>query len=280
MLQPFAVLALAILSAAADPEPKEEWPQFRGPTGQGLASSKKLLPTEWSATKNVTWSKEVPGSGWSPPVIAGGKIYLTTADEVAGSNDLSLRALCLDAGSGKVEWNEQVFRQDGRKAPRIHTKNSHASPTPVVSGGRVYVHFGHQGTACLDLKGKVQWRNRELGYDPVHGNGGSPLVIDGLLVFSADGARAPEAIALDAKTGKVKSRTLRAGNTFKRFSFSTPLVISAGGKNQVVSPGSDVVPAYDPATGKEVWRVRYRGYSVIPRPVYGHGMVFLATGYE
>jgi outer membrane protein assembly factor BamB len=279
MLQPFAVLALAILSAAADPEPKEEWPQFRGPTGQGLSASKKL-PTEWSDTKNVAWSKEVPGSGWSSPVVAGGKVYLTTAAEIAGSEDLSLRALCFDAVSGKIEWNEQVFRQDASKAPPIHTKNSHASPTPVVAGGRLYVHFGHQGTACLDLKGKVLWRNTELRYAPVHGNGGSPVLVDGLLVFSTDGATVREVVALSAKDGKVKWRAKRPGNTFKRFSFSTPLVISVGGKAQIVSPASDVVTAHDPATGKEIWRAHYRGYSVIPRPVYGHGMVYLSTGYD
>jgi outer membrane protein assembly factor BamB len=279
MLQPFAVLALAIFSAAEGPEPKEEWPQFRGPTGQGLAASKKL-PTEWSATRNVTWSKDLPGSGWSSPVIAGGKVYLTAADAIGGSADRSLRALCLGAESGKVEWNEQVFRQDARKAPRIHTKNSHASPTPIVSGGRLYVHFGHQGTACLDLKGKVLWRNTELRYAPVHGNGGSPVLVDGLLVFSTDGAVTREVVALDAKDGTVKWRTKRPGNTFKRFSFSTPLVIAVGGKNQIVSPGSEVVAAYDPASGKEIWRAHYRGYSVIPRPVYGHGMVFVSTGYE
>jgi outer membrane protein assembly factor BamB len=256
-----------------------DWPEFRGPTGQGHAKVDKL-PLEWSATKNVAWKQPIPGRGWSSPIIQSGRVYLTTAVSEDGKGNQSLRALCLDATTGKPLWNTEVFVVKAADLQRTHTKNSHASPTPVVSGGRLYVHFGHQGTACLDLKGKVQWRNRELSYAPVHGNGGSPVLVDGLLVFSADGASDPEVIALDAKTGKVKWRTPRTGNTFKRFSFSTPLVIAVGGKNRIVSPGSDVAAAYDPATGKEVWRVRYRGYSVIPRPVYGHGMVFLATGYE
>src|SRR5262249_54204698 len=157
-------------------------------------------------TKNVAWKKAVPGKGWSSPVVAGGRVYLTTAAPIKGSDkDLSLRALCLDAKSGKVLWDEEVIRQDGAKAAYIHSKNSHASPTPVVGGGRLYVHFGHQGTGCLDAKtGKVLWTNTSLGYTPVHGSGGSPVLVDDLLVFSRDGATVRELVALDAKTGKVR----------------------------------------------------------------------------
>jgi outer membrane protein assembly factor BamB len=217
--------------------------------------------------------------GWSSPVVAAGKVYLTTAESAAGSDDLSLRALCLDAGTGKPLWNVEIFRQDAKTAPPIHSKNSHASPTPVVATGRLYVHFGHQGTACLDLEGKVLWRNRDLGYEPVHGNGGSPVLVDDLLVFSRDGARVREVVALEAATGKVRWKTTRPGAVPKGFSFCTPLVITVAGKKQVVSPGSGMVGAYDPATGKEIWRVRHNGYSVIPRPVHGHGLVFVCTGY-
>jgi outer membrane protein assembly factor BamB len=255
-----------------------DWPQFRGPTGQGISDEKPL--TEWSDTKNVLWKKDVPGSGWSSPVVVGGKIYLTSAVEVKDSADRSLRALCLDAKDGKIVWDVEVFRQDAKKAPRIHSKNSHASPTPIVEGERLYVHFGHQGTACLDLTGKVLWRNRELNYNPVHGNGGSPVLVDGLLVFSTDGAAVRQVVALDAKDGQLKWKKDRSGEPSKHFSFSTPLVITVKKKKQIVSPASDVVSAYDPATGDEIWKVTYNGYSVIPRPVYGHGMVFLSTGYD
>ncbi len=268
-----AGLALAALAAAGD------WPQFRGPTGQGLAGDDNL-PTQWSKTTNVAWKQDIPGKGWSSPVVAGGKVYLTSAVEVAGSDDLSLRALCLDARDGKLLWSKEVFRQDARRAPRIHSKNSHASPTPIVEGGRLYVHFGHQGTACLGLSGEVLWSNRSIRYAPVHGNGGSPVLVDDLLVFSADGATTREVIALDAKKGTVRWRSKRSGNPGRRFSFSTPLVITVDGKKQIVSPASDMVAAYDPATGKEIWKVRTRGYSVIPRPVHGHGLVFVSSGYD
>jgi outer membrane protein assembly factor BamB len=256
-----------------------DWPQFRGPDGQGHTQATDL-PTEWSTTKNVAWKQAIPGSGWSSPVVVGGKVYLTAAVPIDKSKDLSLRALCLDASSGKILWNIEVFRQIAVGSAGIHGKNSHASPTPIVENGKLYVHFGHQGTACLDLAGKTLWSNRDLKYAPVHGNGGSPVLVDGLLVFSIDGATIREVVALDTKTGKLKWRTPRSGKASRKFSFTTPLVIEVAGKKQIISPASDMVGAYDPATGAELWKLRYTGYSVIPRPVFGHGMVFLSTSYD
>jgi outer membrane protein assembly factor BamB len=150
----------------------------------------------------------------------------------------------------------------------------------LIAGDRVYVHFGHQGTACLDLAGKVLWRNVELGYPPVHGNGGSPVLVDGRLIFSCDGASDPFVVALDANSGREKWRFQRQADSDKRFAFSTPAVIEVNGRKQVITPGAGVVNALDPATGEEIWRVNYDGYSVIPQPVFGHGLVFLSTGYD
>ena len=264
-----AVLLLALFAAEGSSE-------FRGPQGQGHFSARHV-PAEWSATKNIAWKADIPGRGWSSPVVVAGKVYLTTAVPGEGAK-LSLRALCLDAGTGKIVWNEEIFQAKGG---RMHPKNSQASPTPLVHGGRVYIHFGHLGTACLDTAGKILWRNDELAWAPVHGNGGSPVLVDGLLVFSRDGATVRDLVALDAKTGKLKWKTPRSGKApSKRFSFSTPLVITVAGKKQIVSPGSDMVGGYDATTGKEVWRCAYSGYSVIPRPVYAHGLVFLSTSYD
>jgi outer membrane protein assembly factor BamB len=275
---PRAILFLAGALLAGTAVRAEDWPEFRGPTGQGIAQADNL-PTQWSATRNIAWKQEIPGLGWSSPVIVAGKVYLTTAVPVPDSKDLSLRALCLDAKDGKILWNEEVFLAIGSKSPPIHSKNSHASPTPIVAGERLYVHFGHQGTACLDLTGKVLWRYREP-YPPVHGSGGSPVLVDGLLVFSTDGARDRFVVALKADTGKLAWKMPRTGKPVKNFSFSTPLVISINGRKQIISPSSDMVGAYDPATGKETWYARYKGYSVIPRPVYGHGLVFVVTGFD
>ncbi len=280
MTHTFFRLALAANLLLASRTPGADWTEFRGPTGQGLAAEKDL-PVEWSPTANIAWKVPVPGSGWSSPIVLAGRVYLTAAVPVQGkAGDQSLRALCLDAANGKTLWDRAVFFQDGTRSPRIHGKNSHASPTPLTDGEHLYVHFGHQGTSCLDLKGNIVWSNRTLTYSPVHGAGGSPILVDDLLVFSCDGGDRRFVVALDRTTGKVRWKTNREANAPKKFSFSTPLLIEVKGQKQIVSPGSNVVCAYEAATGKEIWRVRYDGYSVIPRPVYGHGLVFLSSGYD
>lgn len=275
--QAFAVTAL-LISCLAPLTHAEDWPEFRGPTGQGIVT-KGELPTTWGKDKNIAWKQTVPGKGWSSPVVVDGRVYLTTAVPGDGG-DQSLRALCLDAAKGNILWDKEIFHQESAKSPSIHGKNSHASPTPLVSGGKLFVHFGHQGTACLDLDGKVLWRNTTLHYAPVHGNGGSPILVEDMLVFSCDGGDKRFVVALDIADGSVRWTTPRTVEVTKKFSFSTPLVIEVGGRMQIISPGSNIVSAYDPADGKEIWRVRYKGYSVIPRPVYGQGLVFICTGYD
>jgi outer membrane protein assembly factor BamB len=275
-----AIASLIVTALLLSPHARgEDWPEFRGPTGLGTYSGN--LPTEWSTTRNVVWTQAIPGGGWSSPVVAGGRIYLTSAVPITGSRDLSLQARCLDAATGKLLWQHEAFRQDAATAPRIQAKNSHASPTPLISGDRLYVHFGHQGTACLNaVTGDVVWRNATIRYQPVHGNGGSPILVDDLLVFSCDGSDQRFLVALDRDTGKVRWRVDRDVAVHKGFSFGTPLLIAVNGRQQIISPASNVVSAHEPATGKEIWRVRYEGYSVVPRPTYGHGLLFLSTGYD
>jgi outer membrane protein assembly factor BamB len=260
---------------------RENWPEFRGPTGQGIYGGSDL-PLEWSTTANIRWKQSIPGKGWSSSIVVDGRVYLTTA--VPGENDnnvsQSLRALCLDAASGKVLWDKEIVQQDGSTAPGIHAKNSHASPTPLTDGERLYVHFGHQGIACLNLAGAILWKNLDLGYKPVHGNGGSPVLCSGKLIFSCDGSDQQFVVALNSQTGKVIWKTPRESSSQQKFSFNTPLVIDVGAAKQVVSAGSGVINAYDVETGREIWRVRHGGYSVVPRAVYGHGLVFLCTGYN
>src|SRR5262245_47722082 len=194
----FALLLLCFTVAL--PLRAEDWREFRGPTGQGHYDGKNL-PIEWSTTKNVAWKTPIPGHGWSSPILLDGHVYLTTAIPVPASKDLSLSAICVNSTNGTVVWQEPVFLQDGATAPKIHAKNSHASPSPITDGKFIYVHFGHQGTACLDLKGKVVWRSTEHKYAPVHGNGGTPILVDDKLVFSADGGSTQFVIALDKTTG-------------------------------------------------------------------------------
>lgn len=247
----------------------DEWPQFRGPDGQGHAGQRGL-PTKWSETENVAFKAPVAGLGWSSPVIAAGQVWLTTALDKGHS----LRAVCLDATSGETLHDVEVFHADDPGG--IHSKNSYASPTPILEQGRVYLHFGDLGTACLSADGQVVWRNNELKYSHGHGPAGSPVLYHDLLIVSCDGIDVQYVAALDKHTGKLRWKTDRKG----RMAYSTPLVITVGGADQLVSTGGEQAMAYEPDSGKEIWRVRYDGYSEVPRPVYGQGLVFLATGYD
>ena len=251
-----------------------DWPEFRGPGAQGHAVGEKP-PAQFKNGPNILkW--EVPGTGWSSPVIVNGRVYLTTT--IKHDNGILLSGVCLETSQGKLIWHQDIFNVQG--APRMHRKNSQASPTPIIRDGHIYVHFGHLGTACLDLEGKTIWKNQTLKYPPVHGNGGTPVLVNGKLIFSCDGSRDPFVVALSAKTGKEVWRVKRSVDANKKFSFCTPLVVGKGVAAQVLLPGSDMIGAYHPDTGKEIWRVTYKGYSVVPRPVAGHGMVFFSTGFD
>lgn len=275
----FLIPLLVTMATAAD------WPQFRGPNGDGRAEVKGL-PMEWSKEKNIAWKAEIPGRGWSSPALYDGRIYLTTAVVTAGEEsspkaDRSLRAMCLDAKTGLVVWDREVFAQNGATAPdSIHRKNGHASPTPLIAGRRLYVHFGHQGTACLDLNGVKLWDNRSLFYQPQHGNGVSPILVDGKLVFSCDGRDEQFVAALKASDGSLAWKFTRPTEARSKFSFATSTVITVNGKEQIISPGADMVNALDPATGKEIWRAAYEGYSIVPKPVFGDGLVYVSTAFD
>lgn len=272
----FRSVAIALLICSS--VDAEEWPQFRGPSSNGVSDAKNV-PSEWNATDHVKWKAPIPGSGWSSPVLSQGKLYLTTAVKEK-DEAVSLRVVCVDAADGNIVWDVEVLRPTPEAVKQIHFKNSLASPTPVLSGDRLFVHFGHMGTAALDLKGNVVWRQTSLVFDPRHGNGGSPVLVDDLLVFNCDAFTDPFVVALDRATGEVRWRTPRFPTTHQQFSFSTPTVIDVGGQPQIISPGSGLVGAYDPRDGREIWRVHYdKGFSVVPRPVYAHGLLFVATGY-
>jgi outer membrane protein assembly factor BamB len=248
----------------------QDWPEFRGPTGQGH-SDERGLPLTWSENKNVKWKAAIPGRGWSSPAIRGDRIWLTTATE----EGRSLRAVSVDRDTGAILQNIEVFRL--KNAGSISSKNSHASPTPVIEGNRVYLHFGALGTACITQSGQIVWKTR-LEYDNgQHGPGGSPVIYGDLLIVSCDGQDIQYVAALDKNTGKIRWKRPRQGYQ----AYTTPLIIQLPGGDQVISPGALRAIAYEPRTGKELWQVRYgEGFSNVPRPVYGHEMVFICTGFH
>jgi outer membrane protein assembly factor BamB len=263
---------LILFLIAAPPASGEDWPQFRGPGGQGH-SAEKGLPLNWSddgkVQENIAWKTAVPGLGWSSPVVRGARVWITTALD----GGRSLRALCFDAATGEILKDVEVFHQSD--PGQIHAKNSHASPTPVLEGDRVYVHFGAHGTACLSMEGKVLWK-QVLRYAHRHGPAGSPVLFGRLLIVSCDGTDVQFVAALDAETGEVRWKKDRSGP----MAYSTPLVARVGGEDQAVSTGGNRAAAYDPRSGEEIWSVRYQGYSLVPRPVHGLGLFFLCTGFD
>ena len=268
-LSPVLALLLVLLAAS---DVSAQWPEFRGPTGQGHSTDTNL-PLEWSETRNVRWKTPIPGRGWSSPAIADGRIWVTTAVDADGT---SLRALAFDLESGREVVNVEVFHV--KRPVAVNPKNSRASPTPIVEADRVYVHFGADGTAALTTTGEVVWKTR-LPYESQHGNGASPIVYADLLIVSCDGSDAAFVVAFDKRTGKVRWRTWRRQPWDQ--AYSTPLVIRVGDRDQLVSVGAYRAAAYDPSTGKEIWRVSYAdGFSNVPRPVFGHGLVYIATGFQ
>lgn len=251
----------------------QDWPEFRGPGGQGH-STERGLPLTWGEGKNVAWKTKIPGLGWSTPVVAGGRVWLTTAIEQRG---VSLRVLAFDVATGKEVVNVEAFNIPSYRR-EINPKNSWASPTPVIDGDRIYVHFGADGTAALTATGEIVWKAR-FDYQSQHGAGGSPIVYGDLLIFNCDGSDVAFVIALDKHTGKLKWKTNRGFPADQ--AYTTPLVIRVGDRDQLVSVGAFRARAYDPITGKEIWRVRYDdGFSNVPRPVFAHGLVYIATGFQ
>lgn len=290
-----AIAAATSLSAA-------EWPEWRGPGGQGHSKATGL-PASWSETKNVTWKTELPGRAWSSPVIEGKNIWLTTALETPAKKEdadrrlksntgnqplvvlekVELRALCVDRETGKL--TKDILLMTAREPQWVHALNSYASGTPIIEDGKLYCHFGSMGNACLDTaSGKVLWTDTTLSVQHENGPGSTPVLWKNLLIFHLDGSDQQLIAALDKRTGKLAWKTPRSGDMNKdpqlRKSYGTPLILSVNGKEQIISPASDWLYSYD-EQGRELWRVKYGqlGFSLTPRPVAGHGMIYMSTGF-
>ena len=296
----FVLLTLTVLlptSLFAD-----EWPQFRGPSGDGISDAKDL-PSEWSQTENVAWKTEIFGKGWSSPVVADGQIWLTTAVSTELSPELraerekkasspggkafasvALFALQFDLNDGTQKQKIKLFEVQDPQI--IHTLNSFASPTPVIDGDFVFINFGTFGTACLQRKsGKVVWKRDDINVNHETGPGSSPVIWKDLLIIHFDGIDKQFVAAFDKKTGTTRWQTQRTGEMHQSPSmqkaFATPLVVRQNGNEVLVSPAANWVYGYDPRTGKELWKTNYGklGFSCVPRPIVNDNLVYICTSF-
>jgi outer membrane protein assembly factor BamB len=281
-------LSFVLMAAHAD------WPQFRGPWGDGHATApgdntSLGLPIQWSETNNVRWKTEIPNRGWSTPVIMGGQVWVTSAT-VEGHD---FYAICVDEATGKIIYNENVFHSaDPEPLGNGASMNCYATPSPLIEPGRVFVHFGSFGTACLDTKtGKVIWKRDDLKCRHYRGPSSSLAAWNNLLILTFDGADLQYLAALDKETGKTVWKTDRSADWNdqnstsamvregdQRKAHSTPLIVNASGKPQIISGGAKATYGYDPSSGKEIWKVNYVDFSVAPVPLYDDGKAFIVTG--
>ena len=298
------LLALSIyLFSATSKANVKSWPQWRGPDASGHAFEGKF-PAEWSAKKNLIWKTSLPGRGHSSAVHENGLIWITTALETPASekekqerlkandglstvtvlSEVSLRALQVDPKTGKILQNIEVIR---KKQPQwVHHLNSYASPSPVIEGNRLYLHFGAYGNACIDaVSGKIIWKNnqKELWVMHENGPGSSPIIWENLMIFHLDGSDKQSIVALFKDTGEIAWQSKRSGkmkeNPQLQKSYSTPIVETLNGQPILISCGADWVYGYNPRNGAELWKINYGvlGFSNVARPIIGHGMFYIST---
>ena len=271
-------VTLGCSAEAARTGAADNWLQFRGPTGDGK-SPNVGLPLTWSETENIRWKTPIHGKGWSSPVVWDKQIWLTTATEDGKQRS----AVCVDLDSGKIIHDRVVIEDPDPQF--CHPMNSPASPTPVVEPGRVYVHFGSAGTACLETaSGKTLWERYDLECNHHRGAASSPIVFGNLLIVPYDGYDVQYIVAFDKLTGKTAWKRDREITSYKstdgdvKKAYGTCQVIEVDGQQQLIAPSAEATIAYDPRTGDELWRVRHGGMNVSARPLYDGRQLILNTG--
>jgi outer membrane protein assembly factor BamB len=258
----------------------ENWPQYRGPHEDGHSDATGL-PVTWSEKENIVWKTAIHDKGWSSPVVWGDQVWMTTAK----ADGTQMFAVCVDRKTGEVLHDLKVFDVE-KPVPLKNGTNTYASPTPTIEEGRVYVHFGSYGTACLDTKtGAKLWERRDLRCDHWRGPASSPILFGGLLILTFDGYDAQYVAALDKKTGQTVWKSDRerdfdygTDDGDRRKAFGTPSIITVKGKPELISPAAIATTAFDPLTGEVLWVVYHGGMNVTQPPLFGLGKVFLCTG--
>jgi outer membrane protein assembly factor BamB len=291
--------SLLLLTTSAGAVTGPGWPQWRGPSGQGV-SAETNLPSEWSATKNIKWKTAIPGRSHSSPIVWGNHIFLTTAiegelvpghkavkhmdgdkeflhpDSVGADHKHQFRVMALDRKSGKILWDQLAF--EGTPYDDRHRKSSFAASTPATDGRNVYAFFGTEGLYAYDLKGKLVWK-ADLGKIGTYGmgTGTSPILFENLVILQCDEelGEASFMVAVDKKTGKEAWRVPRKVQA----SWSTPLLVQTSKRAELITSGNEAIIAYDPATGKELWRHKGVDSNAIPSPVSSGDLVIISAGF-
>jgi outer membrane protein assembly factor BamB len=307
MIRGFIKLSLALIiclglyhSPSGNAAGSSNWPQWRGPEGQGISTDSNL-PVEWSDTKNVLWKTPISGRGFSQPIIWEKRVFLTTDVEggpapnthkppnhMIGDKpfkhpewygvDLlhTFKVLCLDRDTGKILWEKTAY--EGTVFDYRHKRGNYAAPTPVTDGKYVYTYFGSEGLYCYDFNGKLIWK-KSLG--PIAtigmGVGTSPVLYGNTLILQCDENEGKSSFitALDKKTGAEVWRTARP----VQVSWTTPVIVKTAQRQELITSGNEFLISYDPATGKELWRANGLKSHAIATPVAGQGMVVLSSGF-
>ena len=284
-------LCFVVTARVTQADSTANWPQFRGPEARGVAEG-NALPERWSATENIVWKTDIPGRGWSSPIIWGNRVFLATVVNL-GQSEAPKKGLylggtrpnapdsvhpwnvsCLDLATGSVLWEKQVH--EGKPVTAIHQKNSYASETPVTDGERVYAYFGNLGLWCLDFDGKVVW-NKEL--EPHNtssgwGTAASPVLHEDRLYLVNDNEEDSYILALDKKTGKEVWRVPRD----EKGNWSTPYVWTNDQRTEITTAGANKVRSYD-LDGKLLWSLGGMSGITIATPYAYKGLLYVSSGY-
>jgi outer membrane protein assembly factor BamB len=294
-----AILTLVVTASSVD----DNWPQWRGPDGLGLSAATSYAE-EWTATKNVAWKTPIPGRGFSSPIVWGDRVFLTTSiegekapehhkapihpdfnhkpgyfhpDSVGVDRLNALKVMAFDARNGKQLWERTAH--DGLMYDNRHRKNTYASPTMATDGKLVFAFFESAGLYAYDFSGKQVWKKSLGGIAKAGlGPGTSPVLFENLIILQCDQEMGDGSyiIALNRADGREVWRQQRT----TRRSWATPLIVKTAKRPELVTSGAEVVVAYDPKTGQELWRAKGVESHPIPSAVAGHGLVFLSAGSQ
>ena len=277
------LLCIYSLFAAASPQAQsqENWPQFRGPNGQGISKATGL-PVKWSAEENIAWKTELPGEGWSSPIVWNNHIFVTTATE----NGKNCHVIAIDRKTGNILWNTLACTQEAEQFK--NDLNSYATPTPVTDGKTVFAAFSGGSFVALDFNGNILWTNSDLKYYSQHGLGVSPILYNDLFIFAVNPSNQEEPkklgwqtpwdksylLALDKKTGKERWRGTRG---LSCIGHGTPVILKVNGKDQIISAVGEVIQGFDPTNGKLIWTVTNKGEPCVPSVAIGDGLIYSTT---